>query len=194
MARRKITASCEQCGATFQYRFRGRNYRSRYCSPPCRSHASGLTIRRSYLDRMADRLRIFADPTVCWDWPGKTNAYGYGLITDGARDVRAHRAAWEVMHGPIPDGMNVLHRCDRPGCINAVNHLFLGTHADNTADKVAKDRHPRGERQWHARLTEQSVREIRVATGTHTRIGEQFGVTRTTVRDIKTRRRWRHVT
>jgi hypothetical protein len=51
----------------------------------------------------------------------------------------AHRVAWEKVHGPIPQGMQVLHRCDTPLCVN-VEHLFLGTNADNQRDKASKGR------------------------------------------------------
>ena len=52
-----------------------------------------------------------------------------------------HRLAWEAEHGPIPEGMLVLHHCDNPPCYN-IQHLFLGTHADNLADAQAKGRVP----------------------------------------------------
>ncbi len=47
--------------------------------------------------------------------------------------------AWEIVKGPIPPGMHVLHRCDCPPCVRP-DHLFLGTHADNMRDMIAKGR------------------------------------------------------
>ncbi|MGH7024521.1 MAG: HNH endonuclease signature motif containing protein [Caulobacteraceae bacterium] len=56
------------------------------------------------------------------------------------RDTRyAHRLAWELANGPIPDGLLILHKCDNPVCCNP-DHLFLGTAADNHADCAAKGR------------------------------------------------------
>jgi hypothetical protein len=56
------------------------------------------------------------------------------------KDVTVHRLVWEEANGPIPDGLHVLHRCDVPACCN-IDHLFLGTPADNLRDQIAKGRH-----------------------------------------------------
>jgi hypothetical protein len=70
---------------------------------------------------------------------GMTDGHGYGSIYADGRLQKAHRVVWQVEHGPIPDGLHVLHQCDNPPCCNPA-HLFLGTHADNMADKIAKGR------------------------------------------------------
>lgn len=116
---------------------------------------------------LADRLWSRAErvPSGCMEWQGAQNRDGYGQIRRGRRHegmLGAHRAAWEVAHGPIPEGLPVLHRCDNPPCVNPV-HLFLGTNDDNMADKVAKGRqsHTRGESHGAAKLTDAQVAEIR---------------------------------
>lgn len=91
----------------------------------------------------------------CWSWTGAT-AYGYGRIGAGGTygsALMAHRVSWELHNGPIPEGMNVLHRCDNPPCTNP-DHLFLGSHADNVADKVAKGRGAAGEKHGRRKLTQ----------------------------------------
>lgn len=83
----------------------------------------------------------------CWPWTGarvdgrKPYAKRYGVLrrgaTDGCRRVTAHRLAYELLVGPIPAGLHVLHTCDNPPCCNPA-HLWIGTHADNMADRKAK--------------------------------------------------------
>lgn len=72
-------------------------------------------------------------------------SHGYGRITVEGRRVYEHRWVWEQVHGPIPEGMVVMHTCDNPPCVN-IEHLRLGTHADNQHDKMAKGRYRRGNR------------------------------------------------
>ena len=90
----------------------------------------------------------------CWLWTANKNNQGYGLIRLGgtARKVLAHRVSWEFANGPIPSNMCVLHACDTPLCVNP-SHLFLGTLADNMADKESKGRSGRDE-MWLKKVKE----------------------------------------
>ena len=77
--------------------------------------------------------------TGCHLWVGSVNHAGYGTTRRDGKFIRVHRAAWEAERGSVPAGLHVLHRCDVPSCVN-VEHLFLGTHAENMADRDSKGR------------------------------------------------------
>ena len=84
--------------------------------------------------------------TRCWVWTAGVSRFGYGeLAIGGGKKIRAHRFAWVLSHGPVPNGLFVLHRCDNPPCVNP-EHLWLGTRVDNIADMVAKGRGSSGYR------------------------------------------------
>lgn len=103
----------------------------------------------------------------CWEWQGAKDGWGYGTI--GVRELgpsRAHRVAYVLTHGPIPDGLVIMHSCDNPPCCNPA-HLSLGTHQDNMTDRDAKGRRPPpplGEDNWVATISNKDVLEIRRAS------------------------------
>ena len=81
---------------------------------------------------------------ACWPWTANRNSRGYGdRFRVGDKQYRAHRFAYELTHGPIPDGLLVCHSCDNPPCCNPA-HLWLGTAADNHADRNRKGRQASG--------------------------------------------------
>ena len=128
---------------------------------------------------------------------GKPNNKGYKCTYFLGRRMVAHRAAYIAAHGEIPPGLDVCHRCDNRACVNPA-HLFLGTRKENMADCIAKGRMPRGEQRAHAKLTAETVMEIkrRLAggpRGTAAALAREFGVGHRTIGKIKNGEKWSHV-
>lgn len=128
----------------------------------------------------------------CWLWFGPVDENGYGRVRNGSKKIRVHRLSYEIHKGPIPQGLVACHRCDVPGCVNP-EHLFVGTLADNIADRDAKGRQARGERGAGSKLTSNNVLSILADGRTHRAIGEDYGVSHRTVGEIKRGRKWKHL-
>lgn len=148
-------------------------------------------------DTLQQRLARYVDRTggkkTCWLWRGYRNKWGYGRMFWKGRAWLAHRLAWVAAGNSIPSGLKVLHHCDTPACCNPA-HLFLGTDADNAADKMRKGRlgDRRGEANGNARLTEKAVAKLRATPGTYADLGRRFGITATHAQKIIEGNMWKH--
>lgn len=97
----------------------------------------------------------------CLIWTASTFGKGYGRFRFEGKEWPAHRLAWVLTFGSIPDDIWVLHHCDTPPCVNAQGCLYLGDHEQNVADKVGRGRQADGERHGRTRLSAAQVMEIR---------------------------------
>ena len=150
-------------------------------------------------------------PHDCWLWKRSVTIWGYGQThyfdeCGKVRGIGAHRAAYILTNGAVPDGMCVCHRCDNRICCNPA-HLFLGTKGDNNRDRAAKGRtsrktgfylrRQRGEANTKAKLTEAQVlriRELRTSSGyTHAALARMFGISEPQVFNIVHGKQWRHL-
>lgn len=129
----------------------------------------------------------------CWIWLGPCRGR-YGALYLSGKKISAHRAAWILFRGPIPEGLDVLHKCDNRLCVKP-SHLFLGTDIDNMQDCVRKGRIAFGIRQGLAKLTDGKVLEIRASHHrfTKTQLAKEYDVSRRTIANVINRVIWKHV-
>lgn len=149
--------------------------------------ASDHTSRDSFWSR----VRV-GDKSECWEWARSVNKYGYGDIQHWTGHRCAHRVAAHLAFGGLGRGVVVRHKCDNPRCCNPA-HLIIGTHADNVADRVARDRSAKGSANGRAILVEQQVREILGSDLSHRALADSYGVSAETIRAIRRRRIWKHI-
>ncbi len=147
---------------------------------------------------VAERLWAKTQPQGdCLVWIG-ARSRGYGHISVQTKMRLVHRVAYELAYGGIPDGLDVLHTCDNPSCVNP-DHLRVGTHTDNMRDMQNKgrNRQPSGEQSAQSKLTAAQVRAIReryAAGGVSLReVARDYGVHLSLISLIVRREIWRHV-
>jgi hypothetical protein len=127
----------------------------------------------------------------CWIWLGSKTSDGYGKIEFHDVSYRAHRISYEI-HYSDPGVYLVLHTCDNPACVNP-NHLILGTHEHNVADRVRRGRSAVGEKSGRAKLKEKDIYEIRGSNLSNRELAKLYGMDETTIGKIRNRKLWKSV-
>jgi 23S rRNA G2445 N2-methylase RlmL len=145
-----------------------------------------------------DRLRS----KTIWDgdcllFTGYCDPNGYGQMSYQGKPHNVHRLHWILVNRSIANGLRVLHKCDRPSCVN-LDHLFLGTQQDNMDDMISKNRqfHVRGQHHGKAMFTDQDVIEIRKLIAQEiplTEIASKYKVYPSVICRIKSGKTWSHV-
>ena len=175
MSRKRKSVICPYCKHTFEP-IKPNQF---HCSLKC---------------RFWDKVEIL-DPNNCWNWTASKSSNTYGSFQYKNHSIRAHRMAWILAYGPIPNNLYVLHHCDNRLCCNPT-HLFLGTQADNIKDCVKKNRNIKGESCGMAKLTEKNILDIRSKLSMGFRscdLAILYKVCRYNIHLIKYRKRWTHI-
>ena len=143
-----------------------------------------MAYAKPFVDRFNAKWK--KSDSGCHEWMYSKRGAGYGAMRFNGRDQLAHRISWQLVHGEIPAGMLVCHKCDNPSCVN-VEHLFLGTQSDNMKDMVAKNRHPyqQGEAHARAKLQNKDVLKIRDSSMSSSVLAKMYGVTKRTILNVK---------
>lgn len=198
----KLNKDCENCGKYFEYN-PSRRPKARFCSGSCLSKKTGhekQERRQAKWDSdsedetfqaLINRFEKFVvKKNGCWEWNGCINSK-YGAFRFRKKPQKAHRVSWVIHNGEIPDGLQVLHKCDNPPCTNP-EHLFLGTNADNMKDMVSKKRHVSGKR----KLTKEMIIHIRnlLKMGVPSaRLSRDYKVSETCIYNIRHNISWKNI-
>lgn len=167
---------CQSCQKTYSSQ--------RYYRLSNRTHREPLHIR------FWRNVNCTGGHDACWPWEGVLDKNGYGQSSHAhqGKSIRAHRLAWEITFGEIPEGKILMHACDYPACCNIFHHIHLGTQAENMQDCSRKGR-------TSSYLTIEDVLAIRALEGntSPTQAARIFNTNRTTIYDIWKRKRFKHI-
>jgi len=152
---------CKRCKKPFYLPLKRHRPNGNFCSVRCK-----------FPPTREERLSYFWDdvdmdtPDHCWPWMIGKDQAGYGHLMIRGKHEIAHRVAYEIANGPIPPGLEVMHKCDNPPCCNP-SHLAVGTRADNARDAQTKGRVPHGDSHYSRVHPELLARGERHGTHTH---------------------------
>jgi hypothetical protein len=183
--------NCDVCGSYYK------GYGAYFCSIRCKAIWRSAHPETPLTKRFWSKAEV-TDLFKCWNWTSTKNHTGYGQFSIGRKGKKlAHRLAWQLTCGSIPQGKCVLHRCDNPKCVNPA-HLFLGSQQDNIDDMVSKGRHgdARGVNNGRSKLTEQDVLTVRSLSEQGINqlvIAAKFNVHRSAIYKIASRKTWKHI-
>ena len=180
--------NCPKCGKLFQV---SPSWLRESKNPRCSMECRRINPNERFL-KFIDKQE-----SGCWIWKGIKNKQGYGKFNaPHNHQIRAHRYSWEMVNGPILNGLNVCHKCDNPSCVNP-DHLFLGTTSENLIDASNKGRITHGEKHPSSKLNSLKVKEIRNLYSQEGRslswLAIQFDVTPQSIFAIVNRKTWRHI-
>ena len=138
--------------------------------------------------------RVIKQSDGCWIWQKALDAYGYGCLRWAGKTQKAHRLSYVAfILDPLPSRSLVCHNCDRPACVNP-EHLFVGTHRDNTQDMLSKRRNKGGsfpgELNPCSKLSVSQVHYIRNSQETGISLAKRYNVAASTISAVRTGQNW----
>jgi hypothetical protein len=151
----------------------------------------GPRARKPFAQRLWEKIDKRGE-NDCWPWVGNTVSLGYGQLSLYGRPstpIRSHRAVWEQVNGPIPEGMVVRHTCHNRACCNP-GHLVLGTRYQNVQDMWERES---GAPKGFASLTDDDVIEIRESKLSRQELAAKYNVTPKHIYAIRVRRCWKNL-
>ena len=155
-----------------------------------------MTLSEAQKCRFWDKVEKLGNESGCWLWTASVSNAGYGVFGVNYKMKTAHRISWALVHGPIPEGAFVCHRCDTRDCVNP-NHLFLGNSVVNMRDKVSKGRQIKGEGVVVSKLNPEKVRSIRreyrPGVVSFRMLAAKYGCGNGAIRDIIENLTWTHI-
>lgn len=168
----------------------------RFCSRRCSNIWRGKNPKKPIAYRFWSKVNI-PDLFSCWNWTAAKDLGGYGMFQIAGKTCRAHRFAFELCCGPIPNGKFICHSCDNPKCCNP-SHMFPGTPKENVADMFNKNRQGIfiGERNSQSKLTEEdvlSIRSLRQQGMRQATIAAKFDMSPMAISRIVLRKTWTHI-
>lgn len=158
----------------------------------CNPHHLKVFVKRAPAEFVYHTAGMTTPPSFCIRWPFLLSNTGYGELWDGDRHLQAHREVCRLAHGEPFENSDAAHSCGNRWCVNP-GHLRWATRYENVQDTVSMGRVLRGEAAPSSKLSNESVLAVRRSHSTHAETARKFGVSVTTIHDIRSGNTWRHL-
>lgn len=190
-----IDLICPVCGKQFRStQKRIDDGRGKHCSRSCSFKGIPRRKRIPIEEKFWQNVDQSGGPDACWEWQQHLEN-GYGRTSINRKQIGSHKVAWELVNGPMPEGLIACHTCDNRACCNPL-HIYAGTSKDNAQDASRRKRNAHGERNASAVLTADQVAIIRrrLANGERrASLAREYGVAHATIDAIYKGKTWRDV-